>query len=161
MSTIDPVAATRALQANPGLPADTHGPVFREPWEAQAFAMVLTLHEQGVFGWPEWAAMLGETIKAAQRDAASARSMTAQFAGANNLAYAKADVVIDAVPTAGEIGKALTRLAGIAKTNGTAVGVASALPVSIERIAQWIKTVKGGGYILVPISVAATRSKSS
>ncbi|MGZ3411443.1 MAG: divergent polysaccharide deacetylase family protein [Xanthobacteraceae bacterium] len=94
-------------------------------------------------------------------DAASARSMTAQFAGANNLAYAKADVVIDAVPTAAEIGKALTRLAGIAKTNGTAVGVASALPVSIERIAQWAKTIKGTGFILVPISVAAARSKSS
>jgi nitrile hydratase accessory protein len=66
MTSIDPVAARRARQANPGLPADTDGPVFREPWEAQAFAMTLTLHEQGVFAWDEWAAMLGETIKAAQ-----------------------------------------------------------------------------------------------
>jgi nitrile hydratase accessory protein len=66
MTTIDPIAARRALQSNPGLPADTHSPVFREPWEAQAFAMTLALHEQGVFAWADWAAMLGETIKAAQ-----------------------------------------------------------------------------------------------
>jgi nitrile hydratase accessory protein len=40
--------------------------VFREPWEAQAFAMTLCLHERGLFTWSEWAAMLGEEIKAAQ-----------------------------------------------------------------------------------------------
>jgi len=66
VTTIDPVAAHHALRANPGLPADTHGPVFREPWEAQAFAMTLALHDKGLFAWREWAAMLGETIKAAQ-----------------------------------------------------------------------------------------------
>ena len=66
MTAIDPVAAQRALQANPGLPADTDGPVFREPWEAQAFAMTLALHAKGLFAWGEWAIMLGETIKAAQ-----------------------------------------------------------------------------------------------
>ena len=66
MTAIDPVAAQHALQANPGLPADPHGPVFREPWEAQAFAMALALHAKGLFAWSEWAAMLGETIKAAQ-----------------------------------------------------------------------------------------------
>jgi nitrile hydratase accessory protein len=59
-------AAKRALAANPDLPADAQGPVFREPWQAQAFAMTLALHEKGLFAWPEWAAMLGETIKAAQ-----------------------------------------------------------------------------------------------
>ena len=56
----------RALQANLGLPADSNGPVFRAPWEAQAFAMALALHEKGLFDWGEWASMLGETIKAAQ-----------------------------------------------------------------------------------------------
>ena len=59
-------AAKRALAANPGLPVDADGPVFREPWQAQAFAMTLALHEKGLFAWSEWAAMLGETIKAAQ-----------------------------------------------------------------------------------------------
>jgi len=58
--------AQRALEANPGLPADSDGPVFRAPWEAQAFAMALALHDKGLFDWTEWASKLGETIKAAQ-----------------------------------------------------------------------------------------------
>jgi len=66
MAAIDPAAARQALLANPGLPADSQGPVFCEPWEAQAFAMALALHAKGLFTWGEWAAMLGETIKAAQ-----------------------------------------------------------------------------------------------
>ena len=66
MDLIDPVAARQALLANPGLPADSQGPVFCEPWEAQAFAMTLALHAKGLVAWGEWAAMLGETIKAAQ-----------------------------------------------------------------------------------------------
>ena len=51
----------------PGLPRDAEGPVFREPWQAQAFAMVLALHERGLFTWSEWAAALAEQIAAAQR----------------------------------------------------------------------------------------------
>ena len=50
----------------PGLPCDAEGPVFREPWEAQAFAMALALHARGVFTWPEWATTLGAEIKRAQ-----------------------------------------------------------------------------------------------
>src|SRR6266550_724392 len=46
---LDPRAAMRAAIAVPGLPRDADGPVFREPWEAQAFAMTLALHERGVF----------------------------------------------------------------------------------------------------------------
>jgi nitrile hydratase accessory protein len=65
--TIDPAAAQRAAQSVPGVPCDAEGPVFREPWEAQAFAMVVALHERGLFPWDEWAAMLGAEIKAAQR----------------------------------------------------------------------------------------------
>ncbi len=41
-------------------------PVFREPWEAQAFAMTLALHERGLFTWPEWAEALSRAIKRAQ-----------------------------------------------------------------------------------------------
>jgi len=41
------------------------GPVFREPWEAQAFGLTLALHERGVFAWPEWSAALGAEIAAA------------------------------------------------------------------------------------------------
>jgi nitrile hydratase accessory protein len=63
---VDPVAARRASVAVPGIPCDAEGPVFREPWEAQAFAMALALHDKGLFTWPEWAATLGEEIKRAQ-----------------------------------------------------------------------------------------------
>ena len=47
-------------------PHDADGPVFREAWEAQAFAMTLMLHERGVFTWTEWAATLAHEIKVAQ-----------------------------------------------------------------------------------------------
>lgn len=63
---IDTQAAVRATAAVPGIPRDNDGPVFREPWEAQAFAMALTLHERGVFTWTEWAAALAAEIKRAQ-----------------------------------------------------------------------------------------------
>ncbi len=49
-----------------GLPLDADGPVFREPWEARAFALALRLHEQGLFNWNEWASALGEQITRAQ-----------------------------------------------------------------------------------------------
>ena len=55
-----------AVEAIPGLPRDEDGPVFGEPWEAQAFALAVALHEQGLFTWPEWAATLAEEIKRAQ-----------------------------------------------------------------------------------------------
>src|SRR5215468_4182368 len=50
----------------PNQPHDGGGPLFREPWEAQAFAMTLTLHERGVFTWNEWARALADQIAAAQ-----------------------------------------------------------------------------------------------
>ena len=67
MARIDPVALRRAAEGVPSIPRDDGEPVFREPWEAHAFAMALTLHERGIFTWSEWAAMLGDEIKQAQR----------------------------------------------------------------------------------------------
>src|SRR5216684_3197071 len=55
----------RALAAVPGIPRGPEGPVFSEPWEAQAFAMAVALHERNLFGWSEWSAMLGDEIKRA------------------------------------------------------------------------------------------------
>ncbi len=55
-----------AIAAAPGIPHDADGPVFREPWEAQAFAMTIALHQQSLFTWPEWAAALTAEIKRAQ-----------------------------------------------------------------------------------------------
>ncbi len=63
---LDPQAAAEATRAVPSIPRDADGPVFREPWEAQAFAMALALHARGLFTWNEWAATLAEEIKRAQ-----------------------------------------------------------------------------------------------
>ena len=55
----------------PGLPmgpGSDDAPVFAEPWQAQAFAMVVQLHSRGLFTWPEWAAALTEQIRYAQAD---------------------------------------------------------------------------------------------
>lgn len=51
--------------ALPGQPRDDDGPVFRAPWEAQAFAMAVALHARGLFTWSEWARALAERIAAA------------------------------------------------------------------------------------------------
>ena len=49
-----------------GLPVKDNSPVFREPWEAQAFSMTLALYERGLFTWNEWAQALSAQILAAQ-----------------------------------------------------------------------------------------------
>ena len=64
--TVDPAAGRRAADAVPGIPRDAGGPVFREPWEAQAFSMALALHQRDLFTWPEWAATLADEIRRAQ-----------------------------------------------------------------------------------------------
>ena len=66
MSGIDTKAAHRVIDAVPGIPQDTDGPIFREPWEAQSFAIALALHEKGVFTWPEWTEALAAEIKRAR-----------------------------------------------------------------------------------------------
>jgi len=55
-----------ALATLRDIPRDREGPVFREPWEAQAFALAVTLQQRGLFTWKEWASTLGEEIKRAQ-----------------------------------------------------------------------------------------------
>jgi nitrile hydratase accessory protein len=64
--SFDLETARRATREVPTIPCDAEGPVFREPWEAQAFAMTLALHERGLFTWPQWAATLSDEIKRAQ-----------------------------------------------------------------------------------------------
>jgi nitrile hydratase accessory protein len=49
-----------------GIRLDAESPVFREPWEAQAFALAVSLHQRGVFTSTEWAVTLGDEIKKAQ-----------------------------------------------------------------------------------------------
>jgi nitrile hydratase accessory protein len=59
-------ATLRATQSVSSIPRNAEGPVFREPWEAQAFALALSLNERDLFTWGEWAKILGEEIKKAQ-----------------------------------------------------------------------------------------------
>ena len=94
-------------------------------------------------------------------DGTSARSVTNQIAGAANMPFAKANIVLDAVPTPAEIDTALARLESLARERGVAVGVASALPVSIDRIAHWAKAAGGRGIVLVPVSAVASKPKST
>jgi hypothetical protein len=94
-------------------------------------------------------------------DGASARSVAGQLAGSQNLPFAKTDVVIDAVPTATEIDHALARLEMAARDHGTAVGLVTALPGTVTRIAEWAKKVEARGFVLVPITMVAVKEKSS
>lgn len=66
MTTSMPVdSGSVDIDALPALPRDNEGPVFRAPWEAQAFAMTLSLHARGKFSWREWADCLAAELAAA------------------------------------------------------------------------------------------------
>jgi len=65
LSQPDPISEADLLKALPPLPRDAGGPVFAEPWQAQAFALAVKLSEQGHFTWKEWAAALAAEFKSA------------------------------------------------------------------------------------------------
>jgi len=94
-------------------------------------------------------------------DGSSSRSIASQLAGTQNLPFAKADIVLDTVPTTAEIDHALARLEMKARDGGTAVGYATAKPGTVARIAEWIKKAESKGIILVPITMVAIKAKSS
>jgi hypothetical protein len=94
-------------------------------------------------------------------DGSNPRSVAGRIAGANNLPFAKADVVLDLVPTSAEIDHALGRLEMAARERGVAVGISSALPVSIDHIAKWAKAAESRGLLLVPITAVAMKAKQS
>ena len=109
---------------------------------------------------PSFGPILHETAKRGLifvDDGSNPRSVAGRVAGANNLPFARADVILDSVPTPAEIDRALGRLEAAARERGAAVGIASALPVSIEHIAKWAKDARSRGLLLVPISAVATK----
>lgn len=113
---------------------------------------------------PSLAPVLRETAKRGLiyvDDGASSRSVAGQLAGSHNFPFAKTDVVIDAVPTPVEIDRALARLELAAREHGSAVGLATALPATVTRIAEWAKAVEARGFVLVPITMVAVKEKSS
>lgn len=93
-------------------------------------------------------------------DGANPRSVAGRIAGANNLPFARAEVIVDSVPTPTEIDRALGRLETAARAHHFAVGIASALPASIDHIAKWAKAAEGRGVILVPITAVARKQES-
>jgi uncharacterized protein len=94
-------------------------------------------------------------------DGSAPRSVAPSLARSLAMPFARADLTIDTVPTAADIDKALARLEGLAKERGNAVGIASALPVSIERIVSWSKSLESRGIVLVPLTTAMLKSKST
>jgi polysaccharide deacetylase 2 family uncharacterized protein YibQ len=94
-------------------------------------------------------------------DGSAPRSVAAALAAGQAMPFARGDLSIDAVPTAVEIDRALARLENLAKERGTAVGIASALPISIERIAVWAKALESHGIMLVPLTTVMLNPKSS
>ena len=94
-------------------------------------------------------------------DGSTPRSAAAALTTAQSMPFSKADFTIDAVPTSAEIDRTLVKLETLAKERGLAVGVASALPISIERIAAWAKTLERNGIMLVPLTTVMLKSKSS
>jgi nitrile hydratase accessory protein len=66
MSTAANTLGTSGRNNGLSIPNNAEGPVFRAPWEAEAFALAVSLNERGLFTWSEWAATLGDEIKKAQ-----------------------------------------------------------------------------------------------
>jgi polysaccharide deacetylase 2 family uncharacterized protein YibQ len=93
-------------------------------------------------------------------DGSTPRSAAPALTAAQSMPFAKADFTIDAVPTSAEIDRTLVKLETLAKERGLAVGFASALPISIERIAAWAKTLDRNGIMLVPLTTVMLKSKS-
>jgi nitrile hydratase accessory protein len=65
LSQPEALSDSERLASLPRLPRDDGGPVFAEPWQAQAFALAVKLSEQGHFTWKEWAAALADELKVA------------------------------------------------------------------------------------------------
>ena len=63
--TTSPQPGPDRLAALPPLPRDADGPVFEAPWQAQAFALAVTLSERGHFSWATWARTLADELAAA------------------------------------------------------------------------------------------------
>jgi len=94
-------------------------------------------------------------------DGSAPRSVAAALAGGQAMPFARGDVAVDAVPTSAEIDRQLAKLETLAKERGFAVGTASALPISIDRIGAWIKALDAHGVMLVPLTTTMLKSKSS
>lgn len=85
-------------------------------------------------------------------DGSSNRSVAQQLAAANAVEFGRADFALDGNPARGPILDQLKALETRAKDRGSAIGIISALPVSVQTLAEWAKTASDNGYIIVPAS---------
>ncbi len=91
-------------------------------------------------------------------DGSSNRSLISSAGAALKAPAARADMVIDAVMRADVIDRELARLEAIAREKGSAFGVATAMPLSIERISRWARALEAKGVVLTPVSALAPRA---
>ncbi|MXN66695.1 divergent polysaccharide deacetylase family protein [Stappia sp. GBMRC 2046] len=91
-------------------------------------------------------------------DGSSSRSVATAAASGEHTPFSKVDIVLDEVPKADEITARLLQLEGVARAQGMAVGGASALPVTIEQIEEWSKTLEERGLQLIPVSASIDRA---
>jgi polysaccharide deacetylase 2 family uncharacterized protein YibQ len=91
-------------------------------------------------------------------DGSSNRSVAPQLAAANAVEFGKADMTLDAQPARQAILDQLKALEARAQQQGSAIGVISALPVSIDTLAEWARTAADRGYTLVPVSALMHKS---
>lgn len=87
-------------------------------------------------------------------DGSSPRSLLASAATKAQIPALKADLALDAVPRAEAIDRELQRLETLARDQGAVVATASALPVTVERITRWARTLEGKNLVIVPVSAA-------
>ena len=90
-------------------------------------------------------------------DVTSPRSLARDLAGGLKLQETGADIALDADKSPQAIAAALNRLESLARANGTALGVAAALPLNIEEIARWSQSLEARGIALVPVSAVLAR----
>ncbi|MEI2385548.1 divergent polysaccharide deacetylase family protein [Breoghania sp. JC706] len=93
-------------------------------------------------------------------DGSSSRSIASALANTTRTPFLRADLSLDRSPSRDEIDARLLELEAVARTKGFAVGYASALPVSIDRISEWAKSLEARGLLLVPLS-AGVRGDNS
>ncbi len=85
-------------------------------------------------------------------DGPSARGGALDGAATLAMPSARDDVVIDANAAPEAIDAALARLVALARQHGSAIGVASATPISVEHLARWANGLDAKGVALVPLS---------
>jgi polysaccharide deacetylase 2 family uncharacterized protein YibQ len=85
-------------------------------------------------------------------DGSSNRSLAPQLAAGNKVPFSRADVVIDANPSRAAILSALASLESKAVENGYAIGIVSALPISVAAVTEWSRELESRGILLVPAS---------